>query len=166
MGGGGLFQEAGSTGRLTVTRSQVTGNVADGAAGSGGGILNDQGTLVVERTSITGNTAVRAGGGVEANLGTTTLDRSDLTHNVTGPNPGNGGGLHLTGAGTVRIDRGTVTGNRAANEGGGLWNSEPGTMTVTRTRISGNTAPVGPDVFQDGAGTGFTVDGQRVPGEA
>ena len=106
---------------------------------------------------------MRAGGGIEANLGTTTLTRTDLRHNATGRNPGNGGGLHLTGAGTVRIERGSVTGNTAAAEGGGLWNSPTGTMTVSRTDIRGNSAPVGPDVHQDGTGTGFTIDGRTVP---
>ncbi|TYP83716.1 right-handed parallel beta-helix repeat-containing protein [Blastococcus xanthinilyticus] len=165
MGGGGLFQDAGA-GTLTVTRSQVTDNVADGAAGSGGGILNDQGTVVVERSVITGNSSMRAGGGIEANVGTTTLSRTELNRNTTGAAPGNGGGLHLTGAGTVTIERSRVTGNAAANEGGGLWNSETGTMTVSRTDIRRNTAPVGPNVYQDGAGTGFTIDGRTVaPGD-
>jgi CSLREA domain-containing protein len=168
-GGGGLFQEAGPSGTLTVTRSEVTHNVADGAAGSGGGILNDQGTLVVERTVVKGNSAVRAGGGIEANVGTTSLERTDLADNVTGNTPGNGGGLHLTGAGVVTIDRGSVTRNRAANDGGGLWNSPTGTMTVVRTTIRGNTAVgEGDDVYQevgpDGTASGtFTVDGRRVP---
>ena len=169
MGGGGLFQEAGPSGTLTVTRSEVTDNVADGAAGSGGGILNDQGTLVVERTLVEGNSAVRAGGGIEANVGTTRLQRTDLRDNVTGDAPGNGGGLHLTGAGVVTIERGSVTGNRAANDGGGLWNSPTGTMIVERTTIRGNTAAgEGDDVYQevgaDGTASGiFTVDGRRVP---
>jgi CSLREA domain-containing protein len=169
MGGGGLFQEAGPGGKLTVTRSEVTDNVADGAAGSGGGILNDQGTLVVERTRLTGNSAVRAGGGIEANLGVTSLERTDFTRNVTGAGPGNGGGLHLTGAGTVAIERGSVTGNRATNDGGGLWNSPTGTMTVERTMIGNNAAGgEGDDVYQevgpDGTASGsFTVDGRIVP---
>lgn len=169
MGGGGLFQEAGPSGKLTVSRSEVTDNVADGAAGSGGGILNDQGTLVVERTLVQGNRAVRAGGGIEANVGSTTLGRTDLTGNATGDGPGNGGGLHLTGAGTVTIERGSVTGNRATNDGGGLWNSPTGTMTVQRTTIRGNTAGgEGDDVYQevgpDGTASGtFTVDGRTVP---
>ncbi|MBJ7450571.1 MAG: right-handed parallel beta-helix repeat-containing protein [Blastococcus sp.] len=169
MGGGGLFQEAGPSGTLTVRRSEVTRNVADGAAGSGGGILNDQGTLVVERTLVEGNSAVRAGGGIEANVGTTTLERTDLARNSTGSGPGNGGGLHLTGGGLVTIERGSVTGNRAANDGGGLWNSPTGTMTVERTTIRRNTAAGdGDDVYQevgpDGTASGsFTVDGRTVP---
>ncbi|MGY1712446.1 CSLREA domain-containing protein [Geodermatophilus sp. SYSU D00758] len=143
----------------------VTGGAARGTGlpASGGGLLN-AGTLHLERSTVTGNTAVRAGGGIEASAGsTTTVSRSTLSRNATGAGPGNGGGLHLTGAGTVTVERSTVTGNAAAAEGGGLWNSEPGTMTVTRTGIRGNRAPVGPDVFQDGNGTGFTADGRTVP---
>lgn len=162
-GGGGLFQDAGATGTLTVTRAEIIHNVADGAAGSGGGILNDEGTLVVERSTVQSNSAKRAGGGIEANVGRTTLERTDLIGNTTGNHPGNGGGLHLTGAGRITIDRGSVTGNSAAKEGGGLWNSATGSMTVSRTTIRGNTAPVGPDVYQDGAGTGFSIDGRTVP---
>ncbi len=159
-GGGGLYNDGGE---LTVDGSEIRDNVADGASGSGGGILNNEGTLVVESSTIGANSSSRAGGGVEANVGTTTLRRTTLTANTTGDNPGNGGGLHLTGAGTVTIERSAVTGNSAANEGGGLWNSEPGTMTVTRTEINGNDAPTGPDTFQDGNGDGFTIDGEVVP---
>ena len=62
---------------------------------------------------------------------------------MTGPDgtasPGNGGGLHITGAGDATITGGTANGNIAANEGGGLWNGT-GTLTVDGTTISGNTA--------------------------
>ncbi len=84
----------------------------------------------------------------------------DLIDNSTGAAPGNGGGLHLTGAGAVDIDDGSVLVNRAAAEGGGLWNSATGTMTVAGTRISDNEAPAGPDVFNDGGS--FTLDGSPV----
>ncbi|HKJ56246.1 MAG TPA: hypothetical protein VJ978_09695, partial [Nitriliruptoraceae bacterium] len=107
------------------------------------------------------NTSNRAGGGIEAVAGTTDLDRVDLSGNSTGAAPGNGGGLHLTGAGTVDITDSLVVTNTAAAEGGGLWNSATGTMTVGDTTISGNQAPVGPDVFNDGGV--FTVDGAPVP---
>lgn len=174
QGGGGLFNEATPDpsapggGTLIVDRSEITGNRATGAggtgatSGSGGGILNDQGTLTVIRSTISGNAAVRAGGGIEAKLGATTLERTVLTGNSTGPTPGNGGGLHLTGAGSVIVERGTVTGNSATNEGGGLWNDANGTMTVTRTQISANTAPKGANVFQQVPDGTFTIDGAKV----
>ena len=85
----------------------------------------------------------------------------EMIGNDTGSNPGNGGALHLTGAGTVTWTDGAATGNTATNEGGGLWNSATGTMTVVGVTITDNTAPEGPDVYNDG-GT-FTVDGTPVP---
>ncbi|GAA1476749.1 hypothetical protein GCM10009623_11950 [Nocardioides aestuarii] len=158
QGGGGLFNDGGA---LTVADSTVADNDATGAAGSGGGILNNLGTLTVTGSTLSGNTAVRAGGGLEANVGTTTLLDVVMTGNDTGSNPGNGGALHLTGAGTVSWTDGEATGNTATNEGGGLWNSATGTMTVAGVTIEGNSAPEGPDVYNDG-GT-FTVDGTPVP---
>ncbi len=157
QGGGALFNDGGS---LTVEDSSIRDNDADGTSGSGGGILNNTGELSVTSTLISGNSATRAGGGIEAVAGTTTLQHVTLKGNDTGPNPGNGGGLHLTGMGTVDIDNSSVTGNRAASEGGGLWNSATGTMIVTNTEVTGNQAPVGPNVFNDG-GT-FTLNGSPV----
>ncbi|CAN5157061.1 hypothetical protein BH20ACT5_BH20ACT5_00830 [soil metagenome] len=158
QGGGGLYNDGGL---LVVSRVQVTDKVADGAAGSGGGILNNLGTLRVEFTKLNRNSATRAGGAIESNVGTTTLNRVAMADNDTGPNPGNGGGLHLTGAGTVLIDFSSVVGNSATNEGGGLWNSATGTMTVNDTQIRDNTAPDGPDVYNDGGN--FTINGRPVP---
>jgi len=158
QGGGGLFNDGGS---LRVSGSRLEGNTATGVSGSGGGILNNLGTLSVSDTVVDDNSSTRAGGGIEANVGSTDLSQVRLSNNSTGFNPGNGGGLHLTGAGTVTIDDSRVTENIASSEGGGLWNSDTGTMTVTDTAIKGNAAPVGPQVFNDG-GT-FTIDGQPVP---
>lgn len=161
-GGGGLFNEVGGT--LIVDDSRITGNTADGGAlTSGGGILNDRGTLRVSDTEIRNNQANRAGGGIETDAGTVRLDDVTLANNRTGPSPGNGGGFHTTGPGDVRIDDSTVTGNSAANEGGGLWNSSVGTMIVTDTRVRGNSAPIGPNVFNQPPGGTFTIDGEPVP---
>jgi len=158
QGGGGLFNDGGT---MLVSGGAIVANSATGTSGSGGGVLNNDGTLEMDGTRVTGNDAVRAGGGVEANVGVTHLRRVALVDNSTGASPGNGGGLHLTGAGTVTIDRSAVLANDATNEGGGLWNSATGLMTVTLTAIMNNTSPIGPDVFNDG-GT-FTVDGIPIP---
>ncbi|QDU65876.1 CSLREA domain-containing protein [Engelhardtia mirabilis] len=157
-GGGGLFNDGGL---LTVSGGTLSGNEADGAAGSGGGVLNDGGELVLSGVTIAGNRSQRAGGGVEAKLGTTSLERVRLHGNQTGPAPGNGGGLHLTGAGFVDVLDSSVTENVASNEGGGLWNSSTGVMTVTSSRIGANLSLVGDNLFNDGGS--FTVDGADVP---
>ncbi len=157
-GGGGLYNDGGA---LTVEDSTIDDNSADGASGSGGGVLNVNGALVMSGTTLDGNDAVRAGGGIETNAGSVDLDDVDTTDNTTGANPGNGGGLHVTGAATVVWDTGTVTGNDAANQGGGIWNSTTGMITATNLVVEGNTAPEGPNVYNDGGP--FTLNGAVVP---
>lgn len=139
-GGGGLYVVGGT---LTVNACTITGNGATGMSGSGGGILVGTGaTLTVNASTISNNTAMRAGGGIEGNSGAgtmITLNGVTLQGNSTGSNPGNGGGLHITGAGNTTINGGTVSMNTAAAEGGGLWNGT-GTMTIDSTVITDNTA--------------------------
>lgn len=158
QGGGGLFNDGGL---MRVERTNVNNNLADGTAGSGGGALNNGGVLSLISCNFIGNDCRRAGGGVEALLGTTTLVDVKLEGNSTGAAPGNGGGLHLTGAGYVTLLNGSVRENHADNEGGGLWNSGTGTMYVTSVAIGANTSPKGPNLFNVG-GT-FLVDGVPVP---
>jgi len=152
QGGGGIYNLNGGT--LTINNAVISDNTADGAAGSGGGILNDVGgTLTITNTEISGNTSNRAGGGIEDNSGATgsvTLTNVDLTDNITNNSPGNGGGLHVTGAGAISITGGTIADNTAGAEGGGLWNGT-GTMTIDGTEITGNTAD-GDGADQGGGG--------------
>lgn len=159
-GGGGLFNNAGA---LNVSGATISGNTADGESGSGGGILNKgsderSGTLSVTDSAITGNSSNRAGGGIEATDFTeTSLDNVTLADNTTGANPGNGGGMHISGAGNASITGGTVSGNTAAREGGGLWNSA-GLMTVDGTTVSENAA--NGDAADDGGGGLFNSTGR------
>jgi CSLREA domain-containing protein len=157
QGGGGVFNDGGT---LTVIKSDVYNNRAVHGSGSGGGLLNNAGTVAITGSVFKYNDAARAGGGVEARDGSTSLTRVRLDDNATGPRPGNGGGLHLTGAGTVTLNKSRVTDNVASNEGGGLWNSGTGTMTVTGGLTERNRAPLGADNFNVG-GT-FTIDGVAV----
>ncbi len=144
-GGGGIFNNAGGdesgSGTVVVTNSIITGNRASVGSGSGGGILNNfGGTLEVTNTRISGNDARRAGGGIET-VGSTqvTLTIVDLSGNTTGPMPGNGGGLHVSGDGNVDVVNSFVGGNEAAAEGGGLWNNT-GVMNISGTSLVGNVA--------------------------
>lgn len=170
---GGAIRLTGAT--VEVVGSRLVGNRVAGEGASGGAIMNDGGTLTVSRSRIEKNRAERAGGGIEANAGTTTVAESTLRGNRTGAGPGNGGGLHLTGPGTVTVRDSKVLKNRAASEGGGLWNSADGQMTVTDTVLTGNTASGdeatmgGGALFNDG-GTltvqGVEAIGNRATGEA
>lgn len=173
QGGGGIYNHNGGT--LNVLNATISNNDANGASGSGGGILNSVGSsITVENSEISGNTAERAGGGIEDNSGSgaVTLNNVMLTGNSALSAPGNGGGLHVTGAGTIMITGGEVSDNTATLEGGGLWNGL-GTMTITNTDIEENTAS-GDASNQGGGGiynlggtlniTGATISGNIADG--
>ncbi len=126
QGGGAIYNEGGS---LRLDGVTITSNTASGTSGSGGGVLNNAGTLIVMSSTISDNDANRAGGGVEDAEGTTILIMSTFDGNSVAEdaNPGNGGAVH-SGAGLVVVAGGTYTNNRAV-EGGGLWTS--GTLGIT-----------------------------------
>ena len=156
-GGGGLFNNGGD---VVVSGASFTGNVASGTAGSGGGLLNNAGTVSVRKSSFTSNVARRAGGAVEdiggAGSRTSFVD-VDMVSNDAGSNPGNGGAIHVTGAGTVRVDSSRVTGNTAGGQGGGLWNFGTASMDVSYTSVNGNTAPLGAGLYQQDGDTGLLM---------
>ena len=140
-GGGGLFNAGGTL--IVLGGTVLNGNLATMGSGSGGAIFNDAGgRLVVIGSSMSNNQAARAGGGIEDNSGAGTavlLRNCSLETNTTGSNPGNGGGLHVTGAGDVDLVNVTVNGNTAAREGGGLWNGS-GLMRVRSSNVTNNVA--------------------------
>ncbi|WP_304036938.1 choice-of-anchor Q domain-containing protein [Mesonia mobilis] len=152
QGGGGIYN---LSGMLTVENNTlISNNMANGTSGSGGGILNDAGgMLTVTNSEISANVSNRAGGGIEDNSGSATtilLTNVNLDSNITNNSPGNGGGLHITGAGNIEITGGTVNDNEAGAEGGGLWNGS-GSMWLDGVTVDGNVAS-GNDPDQGGGG--------------
>ncbi|MES1925695.1 extracellular nuclease [Salinisphaera sp. T31B1] len=171
QGGGGIYAETnadGDSGSLTIVNSRIANNTASGTSGSGGGILvSPNASAEITDTRIAGNSAQRAGGGIENAGGAVTMTRVTLggtdssAANDAGANPGNGGGLHIGGAGTTAITRSSV-GYNTAVEGGGLWNSGAGTLTVDTSTVSNNTADTGAGVYLDGAGGTITLESVSV----
>ncbi len=129
-----------SAGEVVLRGTTIRASVAEGTGASGGAIANEAGSLLVSGSVLRGNSATRAGGAIEAVEGDTTLIETRVIENSTGAEPGNGGGLHLTGTGTVSVQSSWVADNIASAEGGGLWNSSTGTFTVDRTVLMGNVA--------------------------
>jgi predicted outer membrane repeat protein len=143
---------------ITISR----GHVVDG---NGGGIAMS-GTLTLNNSTITGNTAENApghlrgrGGGIY-NEGTLTLNNSTVAGNtaVTLDRGGHGGGIYNEG--TVVLTGSAVEGNTATPSGGGIYSN--GTMVLIESRVSENTAEdSGGGIFDlgDMAISNSTVDG-------
>ncbi len=112
--GGGFFVMAttarrvfyvASTGDFTVNEITVqNGSIS----GSGGGILNEGGTLTVTNSTFAGNFA-----------------------------SGNGGGIANFSGSTLIVTNSTFSANSATNDAGGIFNAS-GTATVTHSTFSGN----------------------------
>jgi len=155
-GGGGIFNNGGTLSVMNVTT--ITSNEATGVSGSGGGVFSTDGVVTIIDSEINNNEARRAGGGIEIIDGTLDFQESDLNNNLvtTMPMPGNGGGLHISGATTATFANANVVGNSAASEGGGLWNSATGTLNVNSSVVTGNVAT---GVAADNGGGGIFNDG-------
>lgn len=155
-GGAGVYLASGS---LDWSNSRLRNNAADGESGSGGALFNAGADVTLTRTELFRNTAERAGAAIEMTGGTLQLSQVTLggddeaDGNMTGSNPGRGGGLHVSG-GTARIDDSVVAFN-SASQGGGLWNGGNSTLLVTNSTISGNEATVsdGGGIYQISGGS-------------
>ncbi len=108
---------------ITITKGSGTGTTNPGFFdGRGGGIFNNQGTLTLTNSTVSGNTASEYGGGIYTYAGTLTLTNS------------------------------TVSGNTASAAGGGIFNDGGTytTTTLTNSTVSGNTSRYGGGIYSNG----------------
>ena len=177
---GGLGITAGSvtlTGCTISNNSAVSTGAAAGNNGFAGGIYNQQATVNLVNSTLTGNIASSFHGGIR-NLASTTavaitnITNSTISNNIAqGQNtlggPGEGGGLvNIAGAGfasTMNVTGSTINGNAAQVLGapgagtaaGGIENfsvaAGPAVVNVTNSTVSGNTAEIGGGGYSDGA---------------
>jgi autotransporter-associated beta strand protein len=120
---------------VTASISGLT--IANGKVGKGAGILNG-GTLILQNSTLSGNSATASGGGGIYNSGTLTLQNSTLSGNSA---PGPGGGIDNY-KGTLSLQNCTLWGNTAGVFGGGIENDQ-GAATVLNTSLAGNAASSG-----------------------
>jgi hypothetical protein len=107
------------------------------SGGSGGGIAQWGGTLVLTRIKVTGNTA-KFGGGIFSGSQLTMTD-CVVSDNVA--ESGYGGGIFLQGSGiSANLINVTINGNMASVSSGGLHNQRIGTVNLMNVTISGNTS--------------------------
>jgi hypothetical protein len=143
-----------STGILTLDSLSIIGGFAEFMnfefESSGGGILNNGGTVNVTSSTIADNTVDFGDGGGISNLGGTVIitDSTVFGNGVLGFVLGGGGIFNFNG--TVNINRSTISGNFVeASNGGGISNWF-GTVEITNSFIADNFAEVGGGIDNGG----------------
>jgi CSLREA domain-containing protein len=128
--------ESGIAARLTDLR------LRDGDAGSGqGGAIRNAGTLVLERTTVTGNFATGAGGAIRNN-GVLEVYASTLSFNHTDDH---GGGIDNHGSAV--FENVTIVGNTVGTgAGGGVYVDGGQSLVLRSSTVTGNSAPTGPAI--------------------
>lgn len=132
-GGGGVSNGSGFGATSAFVDSIISGNMA---GGSGGGVRNGtSASSTFTNTTISGNTAQVGGGGV-SNDGFSSFTTSTVSGNIAG---GRGGGVfNGTPVATAMFSNATLSGNVAQGEGGGISNGSGATSTMVNTTVSGN----------------------------
>lgn len=114
--------------------------IANGSAASGGGIDN-AGTVTIQNSTLSGNSANStggAGGAILHQVGTLTITNSTISGNSSHHA---GGGIAIAGGATATITNSTISGNSAANFGGGINNS--GSTVYIKNSIVANSTSGG-----------------------
>lgn len=128
---------------VTIYGVKITGGNKNASPSTGGGIYNFGGTLTVNNSIFSGNTANGVGGGIDNNNDTVNLNNST----VNGNKALHGGGISSAGGATAYLVNTTVTGNTATGNGGGIDAS--GSVYLSNVTVSSNTANYGGGVIQN-----------------
>ena len=126
---------ANCTGGCTVTQSNVL------IAGAGGGVFNHQGSLAVNDSTVSGNSASSTVFSIQDNTGNCGCSQIDEISI--------GGGAGIFNDGTATISSSTLA-NNTGGAGGGIFNASGATATATSSMIGGNSAGVGGGVYNNG----------------
>ncbi|HKQ99532.1 MAG TPA: Calx-beta domain-containing protein [Pyrinomonadaceae bacterium] len=155
---------------VTLRELTVTGGFASGSfpADSGGGILNELGTLTLNNMTLSSNTATFGGGVYNyGNGGTASLTINNSTisgnHTVT-----HGAGIYDDGinggTATLTINNSTISGNGANGQGGGILvvGGVSTIVTTTNVTVTNNTSDFDDTNVTDNGGGLFVGSGPIV----
>lgn len=148
----GLLQVAPGTGLTLIGLTLANGN-ENSTTYVGGAILNE-GTLVMKRCTLSGNSSTL--GGAIYNLGSAELSHCTLSGNTSISSVGSA--IYNANTGTLTLIHCTVT----ANIGTAIWNDDFLPVTFANTIISGNSAVSSPDVSGNTQGTGNLIGGSAL----
>ncbi len=146
-------------GSLTLEDSTVSGN----SATYGGGIENLQGSLRLSKSTVSNNTSTYEGGGILNFIGSVTLEDSKVSAN-TGPY---GGGIDNF-FGSLVLKEGSAVDSNKAEDGGGILiaASEGANLTFENSHVNDNEALYGGgiDLYREHSKNVLTLIGSTVNG--
>ncbi len=126
--GAGLLNEGGKTANLYD--SVIENNISSGGAGG----VGNNGSLLLERVTLAGNSATFGGGMI--NAATATLYNATLSGNTATTNKA--GGIYIGVGSSMTLNHATITANTALTfAGGGIWN-DGGIIELRNSIIAGN----------------------------
>ena len=132
-GGGGLYLSDTGAACLMENNAAIRNCEADG--GGGGAFISNGCSLTATNSAITGNIGV-GGGGIYA-IGTVSIDTSLISGNSAGRQPG--GGIYAAGSSCkVRLEASTVSENASADSGGGIYGYNGAEITLDSSTFFGN----------------------------
>jgi parallel beta-helix repeat protein len=134
-------------GTLTIRRCLINANTAN----AGGGLfLAGVGPLILEDSTLSGNTATTSSGGglrheASGNPAVTIRGTTISGNTAPGPSAGGGGISSSLGDPVITIENSTLSGNISGFSGGGLAGAMAGfgSLTIRHSTITGNTANSG-----------------------
>lgn len=137
-------------GPASTAKTILRGCTLSGNKGSNGGALYAEGFLLIENSTISGNTATIGGAGGLLLAGTfpaggLTIRNSTISTNTATTD---GGGIWLFGVtGTLVVENTTITKNTATGKGGGIASTAAGTLiTLASSIVSQNNNAAAPDI--------------------
>jgi hypothetical protein len=154
--GGGIVKSGYTSDDATILRCTISDNVSSGSF-PGGGIFHSGGTLTIEGSTLSRNSATR-GGGVYLTSGKLIVTDSTVNDNTASHVFASGGGIYIDGgsiftpASTATIANSTISGNASVGSGGGIL-SFGSALAVTGSTISGNSALRGAGIYTSTDGT-------------
>jgi sugar lactone lactonase YvrE len=126
-------------GKLTLAAATLR----DNSGTNGGGIQNAGGTLILNASTLSGNSAGGAAGGVLMNGGSLLMENTTLANNTAGT--GTGGGIRFEAGAVGTIRHSTIAGNKSGTSSGsglgaGIDQAVTAAVTLENSLIADNLA--------------------------